>query len=110
MRDDYPPFRLRAHAAWDCGLSGREFSGGDVSRRRAIFQPPTTTRAFFRGRAVARFNREIESIQWDEIVFAADDRRRTVELPHPAHDPRLTQVNEAIRDAKSFRELIDRLG
>src|SRR5207244_5908056 len=37
--------------------------------KNAIFNPPETTRAFFRGRAVARFNDEISSIQWDEIVF-----------------------------------------
>ena len=37
--------------------------------KQAIFQPPETTRAFFRGRAVAKFNREIESIQWDELTF-----------------------------------------
>src|SRR5207245_10012967 len=33
----------------------------------SIFTPPETTRAFFRGRSVARFNDEITSIQWDEI-------------------------------------------
>src|SRR5256885_8867537 len=38
--------------------------------KAAIFNPPETTRAFFRGRAVARFNDEISSIQWDEIVFS----------------------------------------
>ena len=38
--------------------------------KTAIFTPPETTRAFFRGRSVARFNDEISSIQWDEIVFA----------------------------------------
>ena len=37
--------------------------------KTAIFNPPETTRAFFRGRAVARFNDQISSIQWDEIVF-----------------------------------------
>src|SRR2546421_6736782 len=35
----------------------------------AIYNPPETTRAFFRGRSVARFNDDIASIQWDEIVF-----------------------------------------
>src|SRR5436305_6497940 len=40
--------------------------------RHAIFSPPETTRAFFRGRAVARFTEQIESIQWNEIVLGAD--------------------------------------
>src|ERR1700751_3787959 len=37
--------------------------------KTSIFTPPETTRAFFRGRSVARFTEEIASIQWDEIVF-----------------------------------------
>lgn len=78
--------------------------------KRAIFHPPETTRAFFRGRSVAKFNHEIETIQWDEISFASGDRRRTVELDHPAHDPSLEHVNGAIREAKTFDELLQRLG
>ena len=37
--------------------------------KSAIFAPPETTRAYFRGRSVARFNDAITSIQWDEIAF-----------------------------------------
>ena len=40
--------------------------------KRAIFAPPEDTRAYFRGRSVARFNSEIKSIQWDEIVFTEE--------------------------------------
>ena len=58
---------------------------------------------------MARFNREIESIQWDEIVFAAAGQRQTVELPHPAHHAGLDKVNAAIRDATSFANLTERL-
>ncbi len=51
--------------------------------KAAIFNPPETTRAFFRGRAVAQFNSRIESIQWDEIVFAAKGGSRRIALPEP---------------------------
>lgn len=85
------------------GQMRRIVSEDDI--RRAIFQPPETTRAFFRGRAVARFNREIESIQWDEIVLGAGPLKRNVELAHPAHDEGLDRLNTAIREAKSFEEL-----
>jgi proteasome accessory factor A len=77
--------------------------------RHAIFQPPPTTRAFFRGRAVARFNREIESIQWDELVFSSGPVKRTVELAHPAHHSSLDALNASIREARSFDELVRRL-
>ena len=45
--------------------------------KHAIFAPPADTRAYFRGRAVARFNSQIKSIQWDEIVFAEGDSAHT---------------------------------
>ncbi len=89
------------------GQMRRVVSEDDV--RRAIFQPPPTTRAFFRGRSVARFNRVIEAIQWDEIVFSSEGRKQVVELPHPAHHPALERVNTAIREAKSFEEMMARL-
>jgi proteasome accessory factor PafA2 len=77
--------------------------------KRAIFQPPSTTRAFFRGRAVAKFNREIASIQWDEITFQHNGNVRSVSLSHPAHNEWLERVNEAIREAKSYSDLAKRL-
>jgi hypothetical protein len=70
----------------------------------AIFHPPETTRAFFRGRAVARFNRDIASIQWDELTFQHNGTARTVSLPHPAHDAALARLNEAIRGARTYAE------
>jgi proteasome accessory factor A len=77
--------------------------------RQAIFHPPETTRAFFRGRAVARFNQEINSIQWDELTFADNGTVHIVELSHPALDAELERKNAAIRDALSFDDLIERL-
>src|ERR671934_2196372 len=52
--------------------------------KAAIFNPPETTRAFFRGRAVARFNNEISSIQWDEIAFSNGAYSHRVALPEAA--------------------------
>src|SRR6185503_12266284 len=49
--------------------------------KNAIYNPPDTTRAFFRGRSVARFNDEITSIQWDEVVFTKDSFSRRIVLP-----------------------------
>lgn len=78
--------------------------------KHAIFHPPETTRAFFRGRAVARFNDEIASIQWDELVLSANGTTRLVALQHPAHDSGLDRINSAIREAQDFADLLTRLG
>jgi proteasome accessory factor PafA2 len=74
--------------------------------KMAIFTPPETTRAFFRGRSVARFNDEITSIQWDEIVFANGSQSRRIALPEASLDARLDALNHAARNGKDFSEFI----
>ena len=78
--------------------------------KMSIFSPPETTRAFFRGRAVARFNDEISSIQWDEIVFANQFQIHRVVLPEAASDARLSALNHAARNGKDFAEFIRAVG
>jgi Pup amidohydrolase len=72
----------------------------------AIFNPPETTRAFFRGRAVARFNDEISSIQWDEIVFSNGAYSHRVALPEAAMNARLEALNHAARNDKDFSQFM----
>jgi proteasome accessory factor A len=74
--------------------------------KAAIFNPPETTRAFFRGRAVARFNDEISSIQWDEIVFTSGAHSCRVALPEPASNSRLDALSHAARNGKDFSEFM----
>jgi proteasome accessory factor A len=74
--------------------------------KSAIFNPPETTRAFFRGRAVARFNDAISSIQWDEIVFVNGAYSCRVALPEAAMNPRLDALNHAARNGKDFSEFM----
>ncbi|HKS31619.1 MAG TPA: proteasome accessory factor PafA2 family protein [Chthoniobacterales bacterium] len=86
------------------GLMRRVSSEEDI--KAAIFNPPETTRAFFRGRAVARFNDEISSIQWDEIVFSNGAYSHRVALPEAAMDSRLDALNHAARNGKNFAEFL----
>ena len=74
--------------------------------KRAIFAPPDDTRAYFRGRSVARFNAQIKSIQWDEIAFTEGSRTRRVQLAQPSNNPRLAALNEAAREAADYQEFI----
>jgi proteasome accessory factor A len=73
--------------------------------RNAIYYPPAGTRAFFRGRAVAKFHEEIASLQWDTLTFGQNSTALTFEFPHPAFDPGLDRLNGLIRDAKSLEDL-----
>jgi proteasome accessory factor A len=72
--------------------------------KNAIFTPPETTRAWFRGRAVARFNHAISSIQWDEIEFRRGSTTRLVTLPEPAGDEHLDALNEIVNADSEFEE------
>jgi proteasome accessory factor PafA2 len=87
------------------GLMRRITSEEEI--KTAIFNPPETTRAFFRVRAVARFNDEISSIQWDEIVFANGAQSYRVALPEAAMNPRLEALNHAARNGKDFAEFMN---
>lgn len=82
---------------------------GEPEIKRAIFYPPETTRAFFRGRAVARFQRDIAAIQWDEIVFRHGGETRAVSLNRAFPGTGLEEVNAMIREAKSFGEMMQSL-
>ncbi len=73
--------------------------------RRALFQPPEGTRAFFRGRAVAKFDEHIASLGWESIHFGTDGTAFEIGLPHPAFHPRLDALNARIRDARTLADL-----
>jgi proteasome accessory factor PafA2 len=87
------------------GLMRRITSEEEI--KTAIFTPPETTRAFFRGRAVARFNDEISSIQWDEIVFGNGAQSYRIALPEAAMNARLDALNHAARNGKDFAEFMN---
>jgi Pup amidohydrolase len=74
--------------------------------KMSIFNPPETTRAFFRGRSVAKFNDWIASLQWDEIVFGQGAQSRRIALPEATLDARLEALNHAARNGKDFGEFI----
>src|SRR5438045_3080445 len=74
--------------------------------KTAIFTQPETTRAFFRGRSVARFNDQIESIQCDEMVFDDGAMSRRVVFDDAFGDARLDALNHAARNGKDFAEFM----
>ena len=73
--------------------------------RNAIFYPPSGTRAFFRGRAVAKFNKHIASLQWDALTFNDGKADLSFVFPHPAFDSDLDRLNARIATARTVEEL-----
>ena len=101
---------------WEQGLHFELVRQGRMRRllaedaiKNAIFGPPETTRAFFRGRAVARFTSQIQTIHWDEVVFGHDSTQTRVAFNHASDDERLYQLNAIMRSAGSYDDLIYRI-
>jgi proteasome accessory factor A len=86
------------------GAFRRFLEEGEI--KRAIFGPPADTRAYFRGRTVAKFNSQISSIQWDEMVFANGSAKHRVQLSQPSNNPRLAALNKAARELADYQDFI----
>jgi proteasome accessory factor A len=75
--------------------------------KAAVANPPETTRAYFRGRSVAKFSDAIASVQWDEVVFTAGERSWRVGLPEVAdNDERLRALNDLLRQGANLEQVI----
>ncbi len=98
--------------ALDRGLYYELVRAGEMRRvvseddiHRALFHPPEGTRAFFRGRAIARFDRDIASLQWDSIHFGSEGDTFSIEFPHPAFHADLDRLNARIQTARNIEDL-----
>lgn len=105
------------NVSWEKGLYFELLRQGQMRRflsendiKEAIFQPPRSTRAFFRGRSVARFNEEIASIQWDEVVFNSAGAAKRVSLNRAYADKHLEELNSLVNTSLSYQEFIAALG
>jgi len=76
----------------------------------ATTQPPTTTRAYFRGRCLQKFPDDIVAANWDSLVFdVGRDPLRRVPMMEPLRGT-ADHVGSLIDDCDTAAELLDRLG
>ncbi len=77
---------------------------------RAITAPPTSTRAYFRGRCLAKYADEIVAANWDSIVFdVGREPLRRVPMMEPLRGT-ADHVARLIDESDSAVELLERLG
>ena len=75
----------------------------------AMSQPPTDTRAYFRGTCLAKFGTEIISANWDSLVFdVGTEPLRRVAMMEPSRGT-AAHVASVIESSDSAAELLDRL-
>jgi Pup amidohydrolase len=76
----------------------------------AVTEPPSGTRAYFRGTCLARFAPDIVAANWDSIVFdTGDSSLQRVPMLEPGRGTE-AHVGELVRAATSSADLLERLG
>ncbi len=76
----------------------------------AMTEPPTTTRAYFRGRCLAKFPDDVVAANWDSLVFdVGRDPLRRVPMMEPLRGT-AEHVATLIDTSATARELLERLG
>lgn len=78
--------------------------------RRAMSDPPTTTRAYFRGRCLQRWPDEVVAANWDSMVFdVGREPLRRVPMMEPLRGT-AAHVARLIDESSTAAELVSRLG
>ncbi len=76
----------------------------------AMTQPPTTTRAYFRGRCLQKYPDDIVAANWDSLVFdVGRDPLRRVPMMEPLRGT-AGHVGNLIDECDTAAELLERLG
>ena len=81
----------------------------DEQIRAAIHHPPADTRAYFRGRCIEKFAKQMTSVQWDEIAFGANGQEFVVRLLNVFDDADVQRYNAAIDNAADVETLLRNL-
>jgi Pup amidohydrolase len=100
----------------DKGLYHRLAAGGKVERlttddevERAIMTPPDDTRAYFRGRCIAKFPQAIAAASWDSIILDTNrDALQRIPMREPLRGTR-THVEDLIDACEDAAALVDKL-
>ena len=101
---DMRPERCLAHRV------GLETMIDPADADRATTEPPETTRAYFRGRCLAKWPEDIVAANWDSLVFdVGDDPLRRVPMMEPRRGT-AALVGSLIDECTTARQLLDRLG
>ena len=77
---------------------------------RAMTEPPTTTRAYFRGRCLQRWPQAIAAANWDSLVFdLGHDPLRRVPMMEPLRGT-AAHVDQLLARCNTPAELLEQLG
>ncbi|MGZ4692629.1 MAG: depupylase/deamidase Dop, partial [Acidimicrobiales bacterium] len=123
-------YRERHHLAWDdARLAAMDLQYHDLRPSKSLFsrlgmqrltddaevmaartEPPTDTRAYFRGKCLQRWADDIVAANWDSLVFdIGREPLRRVPMMEPSRGTE-AHVGTLLADCTTAAELLDRLG
>jgi proteasome accessory factor A len=77
----------------------------EAAVRRAITEPPRSTRACIRGRCIQKFSEHVLSAQWDHIILQGRDRPLKISLLNLFTPKELAVAREAVEAARQPDDL-----
>jgi Pup amidohydrolase len=90
--------------------AGLETLVSDADAAIAVTEPPTDTRAYFRGKCLQKFADYVVAANWDSIVFdVGDDPLRRVPMLEPSRGT-FEHVGLILEESETVTQLLDRLG
>ena len=100
----------------DKGLYNRLVARGRMERllaeeevSRAMTQPPTDTRAYFRGRCLAKYPNQVAAASWDSVIFdVGRESLQRVPTLEPLRGTR-AHVGRLLDESETASALVDRL-
>jgi proteasome accessory factor PafA2 len=100
----------------DKGLYNRLVERGRMQRIvseaevvRAITEPPTDTRAYFRGRCVTKYAADVAAASWDSVIFdVGRDSLQRVPMLEPLRGTK-THVDELLARCDTAAQLVDEI-
>jgi proteasome accessory factor A len=70
-----------------------------------IDNPPVDTRAYFRGRCLEKFGKNICGINWDHLIFAGEQKNKMIFLSDPFKGTK-ELVGDVIEQSATYKDLL----
>ena len=80
---------------------------GDDEVAAAMSEPPTGTRAYFRGRCLEKFGAHVASINWDRIVLKNNRKEHAIDMKRLVDSEWVRRYNQALDDSETLVNFLD---
>jgi proteasome accessory factor A len=81
----------------------------DADIDEAVTEPPTDTRAFFRGRCLAKYGDDVAAASWDSVIFdVGRESLQRVPMLEPLRGTK-AHVEDLLRRCATAAQLVDEI-